>query len=234
MKPKPLRTLLGLFLAVDIAFVLIHLVWLALPSPPSALFSVNTDLGYAEFFQYIKVFCIVVLLSGSFSRQKHFVYLAWALFWSYMLFDDAFALHEKLGVWLLQARLVASHELGEMVVYAGMGGLLILLLVAAHLLANQTQRVVSRNLAMLASLFLLFSVGVDMLNEALAHSVPTLFHYGFDLLEDGGEMFATSMIFVWVFGHFNHFGLPSPSMFVYTLWQTLLSSVRGKRIKGVS
>jgi hypothetical protein len=234
MKPKPLRTLLGLFLAVDIAFVLIHLVWLALPSPPSALFSVNTDLGYAEFFQYIKVFCIVVLLSVSFIRQKHFVYLAWAFFWSYMLFDDAFALHEKLGVWLLQARLVSSHELGEMVVYAGIGGLLILLLVAAHLLANQTQKVVSRNLAVLASLFLLFSVGVDMLNGALAHSVPTLLHYGFDLLEDSGEMFATSMIFVWVFGHFNHFGLPSPSMFGYTLWQTLLSSVRGKRIKGVS
>lgn len=233
-RSKPLLTLLRLFLTVDVAFMLIHVVWLALPSPPNALFSVSTDLGYAEFFQYTKVFCIVVLLGVSFVHQKLFVYLAWALFWCYILFDDAFALHEKAGVWLLQARLVASQQAGEVVVYGGMGGLLILLLVVAHVLADQTQRVVSRNLALLASLFLFFSVGIDVFNGVSVHFIPTLLHYGFELLEDGGEMLAMSVTFVWVFGHFNRLEMPSPSATLINLWQTLLGLIRGKRIKRVS
>lgn len=205
MKTSASGLLLQLLLAADLGFFIIHLVWLALPSPGHALFSLGTDLGYAEWFQYLKTFWIVFILVVLFQPTRHFFYLAWSFFWGYILLDDALQIHERVGVWIANrlpflSGVQDAKDVGELAVYVLIGTLLVLLLVGAHLRTPHDQRGVSLGLTFFAGLFLLFSVGLDIIGGLVSAFFPSrLLNYGLSFLEDGGEMIVLSFAVSWLF-----------------------------------
>lgn len=197
--------LLRLLIAADLAFFVIHLVWLALPSPGHPAFALNTDLGYAEWFQYLKTFWMVVILIVLFRRTRAVFYLAWSFFWGYVLLDDSLRIHEQVGVWIAGHLSVLSgvqdaKDVGELAVYVVVGTLFLIPLVGAHTRAPRDQRDVALGLAFFAGLFVLFSVVLDIVGGLAGVLLSSrLVRYGFDFLEDGGEMIVLSFAVSWLF-----------------------------------
>jgi len=91
--------LLLVLLVADIAFVLAHYL-LTTGVLGDALFSLELDRGYAEFFQYAKVFSIAIMLLAITARSRVVGYGVWALLFLYLLIDDAFQIHEDFGGYL--------------------------------------------------------------------------------------------------------------------------------------
>ena len=205
MKISASSLLLQLLLAADVGFFVMHLVWLALPSPGHAFFSLSTDLGYGEWFQYLKTFWMVIILVVLFQRTRHIFYLAWSFFWVYIPLDDALQIHERVGVWIAESVPFLSgvrdaKDVGELIVYAVVGTLLILLLITAYYRTPRNQRGDSLGLTFFAGLFLFFSVVLDILGGLVSAFLPSrLLLYGFNFLEDGGEMIVLSFAVSWLF-----------------------------------
>src|SRR5690606_33827015 len=97
----PLRSailfLLFLLLAADAAFVLLHVVNENTSLFENRMYSVDRDRGYAEFFQYVKLYWIVLTLALLLWRTRSAVYAAWVVVFGYLLLDDAAQIHERGG-----------------------------------------------------------------------------------------------------------------------------------------
>ena len=92
--------LLYLFLATDLIFIIVHIIYKSnqVPSLAYAYYSIEEDKGYAELFQYIKEYWIALLLGFLAVQKRSFVYLGWSLLFFYILLDDSVQIHEKLGI----------------------------------------------------------------------------------------------------------------------------------------
>jgi len=200
VRPGVFRFLL-LLLAVDAVFILLHVIY-KLPVVFPALnlslgqeFAMNQDGGYAEVFQYLKEGFIVLVLSLVALRIRS--YIGWALLFVYLLADDSFKIHEKLGglvgerfdfpaLFNLQAR-----DIGELAVSAVFGLFLLAAIAIAYRLGDRRFRKSSRYLLLM--LFALAATGIvaDMLHEM---TDPRLLRALFSIIEDGGEMVVMSVI----------------------------------------
>ena len=81
----------------DAVFIFFHYLLHMTPVLENMLFSIGTDLGYAEFFLYTQELWIVVLLIAVSIRAKSAGYILWGALFEYLLFDDAMMLHELWG-----------------------------------------------------------------------------------------------------------------------------------------
>jgi hypothetical protein len=124
------------------------------------------------------------------------------LLFGYVLLDDSWQLHERLGRWLATRLTFPSMfglrpiDLGELTVLAVAGSSLVLMISIAYFLSSEQAKQIGRRLAVMLGLFIVFGVVVDAI-----HSM-TLGHTGAGiagLLEDGGEMFVMSIICGYVF-----------------------------------
>ncbi len=195
--------LLVLFLLVDVFIVLLdvsHFITGRLGDP---FFSIDTDRGFGESFQYVKEICVVLLLLFLAARKPSgFLYASWAIVFGCLWVDDCLMVHERLG------RLVSSHwgflpvchlrarDLGELCVLVPWGALLIGLIAVAHWLSGEAARRFSRGLFLLFVLLIVFGVVGDPL-----HSILTYSFWGDAIgskVEDGGEMVMMSLIFWYV------------------------------------
>jgi hypothetical protein len=198
LEKKSNRFLLLLLLA-DSIFILLHIGYSAglITSP---LFSIAEDLGYAEVYQYIKEYWIVLLLLILAIGRGRMIYLFWSLLFAYLLFDDSLQIHERLGLYLADALQLPpmwqlrAQDLGELAVAMVFGAFLFGLIGIAYRYGDRIAKQTSKHLFLLVVLVAFFGVLVDMLHSATRWAEPLWL-----LLEDGGEMVGMSVIAWYVF-----------------------------------
>lgn len=198
-----LRYGLLFLIGIDVAFILLHLsVELTTSSVPTSI-SITKDGSFPEIFQYIK-YGITGIILGRFALKFHSVlYGAWAILFTYILFDDWLALHEQGGLFLAHSLNIADtsflrgQDFGEIAITGIASLLIIVVILISHFRCKQHQdRKISRSLALLLGLLAVCGVGFDMLQIAVStlfSDAPVLSNI-FALLEDGGEMFVASLI----------------------------------------
>lgn len=208
--------LLCLFLATDLAFIALHLTYsytslLALDKLiPVSVFSLSTDRGYSELFQYIKEYWIALLLGLLALRNRSTLYLSWSLLFAFLLLNDAAGLHEKAGV-LLSKKLafegwfqIRAIDFGELLAAAIIGVLFLGAIAITHRQSDRSTRKFSKQLTMLLFALAFFGVPIDMLHVAMKTPAldPLLI-----ALEDGGELIVMSLITSFVLSR----SLPQPA-----------------------
>jgi len=194
---------LGLLLGADCVFILASIGYQFTDVVSFDFYSVETDRGYAEIFQYIKEFWIVLLLVLYFVRNRQLIYLIWAVLFGYILIDDSFMIHEKLGTFFseyfhfLPRWGLRPDDFGQFLVSCFFG---LPLLLAMGLVYNQCISIHKPNVKTLFKLLLvyvLFGIGMDMMHS-LANYFKVL-QFVFPTLEDGGEMLVMSVITWYVY-----------------------------------
>jgi hypothetical protein len=189
-------------LAIDAAFVAIHIIgWNAGWLGTHPLYSVETDGGYPERFQYGKWTFIGACMALCFWRTRNVIYFALALLYVYFLLDDSMSIHELVGghivVWtgLRPAFGLRAQDFGELIVTAAAGFSFLILCTSAYLgNADPDARHFARRMAALIVLLAAFGVGVDMLHIELSRFGSPLVDMLCGVIEDGGEMVMASVI----------------------------------------
>jgi hypothetical protein len=218
-----------LLMAADTAFVAIHLVHKHSTLLANDLYSLSKDGGYAEVFQYVKIYWIVIMLFALWSRTRERVYPAWMLLYGYLLCDDALQIHERVGGAIARswgygdAFSLEAKDFGELTLSAAFGVAFLALISMTYLRSTHAARNASKDLALLFGILVFFGVGVDMLHTAVEvpYVKPLL-----GVLEDGGEMFAVSVVCWYVLKLLERRGAAAA-----WLWQTGLRVVSARQLK---
>ncbi|HEY9831595.1 MAG TPA: hypothetical protein V6D26_13525 [Stenomitos sp.] len=201
LKDNSIR-LLYLFLATDLVFILIHLVYSYTGLISNSAFSLAQERGYAEIFQYIKEYWIALLLGVLAVKQRSVLYLGWSLLFFYLLLDDSLTIHETLGE-MASIRLgfqsmfnLQAKDFGEVLVSVCVGLFFLFFLAIAYRFARRIPRETSKYLIIMLFVLAAFGIAVDVLHSLLRFSSlePLL-----AMLEDAGEMVVMSVITWFVF-----------------------------------
>ncbi len=189
-----------LLILADFVFIGVHCINMT-PILSNSLFSIESDFGYAESFQYIKEFWITTLLFILAIKIRCIVYFFWSLLFMYLMFDDIFQIHEKFGVYLgiffeFQPMLnLRAQDFGELTASTLNGFLLFTFIGASYLISDNKAKRISKYLFVLVMLLAFFGVVVDMLHFAIPFGKSVL-----GLIEEGGEMLIMSVIVWFVYG----------------------------------
>lgn len=181
-------------------FAYVHLVVRDTPGllddNPSS-FSIVRERGFAETFQYIKSFWLVVMFLWLVRSTWQFGYVAWALTFAYIGLDDLLQIHEEVG-YRLSVRFqfsetlgLRSRDVGELAVFAVAGIVLAALLVIAYAFGNTGFRATTRRLLGFVAVFAFLGIFVDALHILF---LDTGAGWLFGLVEDGGELIVLSLI----------------------------------------
>ena len=186
-----------LLISADTAFVIVHLVHKFSPFIDNSLYSLETDRGYSEIFQYVKTYWIVIMLAALWWRTRECVYVVWMLLYTYLLCDDAFQIHEHGGDaiarhWDYESALgLRAQDFGELTVSGAFGLAFLVLILIMYLRSTRDARNASQDLALLFGVLVFFGVIIDMLHIVAGGGYGEVF---FGVVEDGGEMFAMSLV----------------------------------------
>lgn len=164
-------------------------------------FLLSTERGYAESFQYLKFFWVIILFVylTKFSGTKN--YIAWVILFLYLLCDDALQIHEKLGKSISQnfgftpPFNLRLRDFGELAISSVAGAILLPILIFAFRTGDTYFRRLSKDLFILIICLLFFGVFIDIIDIAL-----NIGHAG-ALIEDGGEMIVCSLILLIVINY---------------------------------
>ena len=185
----------------DLTFISLHTEAKLRDSDNSLLF-IDFDRGYAEFFQYLKICYVLLLITLLAFESRSWRLFAWTLPFLYLLGDDALQFHERGGEYLaqrfsLQARWeLRAADFGELAVSAFAGLLSLAILGIAYWRASKDERWVFQKMTALIAILAFFGVIIDLAHIALQ---PMLGDFDWiALLEDGGEMIATTLIVAFV------------------------------------
>ncbi|MBD1805808.1 hypothetical protein H6F98_10135 [Microcoleus sp. FACHB-SPT15] len=199
---KNTTRLLYLFLATDVIFILLHILYLPTDFASNPYLSIEKDQGYAELFQYIKEYWIALILSFLAWKNRSYLYLSWSILFCYLLLDDAISIHERIGS-KISYRLAFSPafnlravDFGELIVSACVGLFFLICIATAYRFSDRLSKKNSRYLIIFLLALALFGIVVDMLHIALQSPYwePSL-----ALIEDAGEMIVMSFIAWFVF-----------------------------------
>lgn len=194
-------------IAVDVTFIVGHFIHKATPYLPGLEFSIAEDRGYAEFFQYAKTLSLAGLLGLLAYRTRSLIYGVWSALFCLLFCDDAFSIHENLGVLISNALAlnpmfyVRSQDLGEIIVFATYGIVILAALLLAHRFDhNQTTRRTSVGIIMFLLALGGFAVVVDMLHvQAGSFALPRIILGLLTIAEDGGEMVVVSLLLWFIY-----------------------------------
>ena len=216
-----------LLIAGDMGFVLIHVVQkLWQPAVPDPLFWLGQDGGYAEMFQYLKLYWVTILFGALWARTREPVYAGWTLLYAYLLCDDALRIHEGGGgaiaaAWGYQPMLgLRAQDFGELTVSVGAGIVFLALIYAGYLRSTRRARDVSIDLALLFGLLVFFGVFLDMLPHLAPHKQVK---WVLGTIEDAGEMFTVSLVCWYMLGRSSS----APA----ALWPTVLQWLSARRTR---
>jgi hypothetical protein len=195
---------LVLLILADVAFLVLNILhtysgWGGILSSP--LFSLDMDRGHAEFYQYLKMFWVILLLIFMAFRSAPFLHLSWSALFLYLLLDDLLELHETLGAQVADMLVLQPVfglrpiDIGELAVSLFFGGLLFGLILLAWLLSDKTSRKFSNKILILVAILAFFGVFLDMLDIVIFGAGNSILN----LLENWGEMLVTSVIVWFVF-----------------------------------
>ncbi|MBH8552419.1 hypothetical protein I8751_08525 [Nostocaceae cyanobacterium CENA357] len=191
-----------LFLATDIGFILLHLVYSYSDLISNDIFSLEKDRGYSEIFQYVKEYWSALLLGLLAIQGRSLLYLSWSVLFFYLLLDDSVQIHENLGA-LISSKFsfpailnLRAVDLGELVVSAVVSLFFLIAIGINYRLGDRLSREVSKSLIILLFALAIFGVFMDMLHVVLSTPFldPLLI-----LVEDGGELMIMSLIVCFVF-----------------------------------
>lgn len=204
-------TLLILLLCADLAFIVLHIIYVETGWLHGSDFSLEADRGLPEAFQYVKQFWIAVALALTCWRTRISVYGSWALVFAFLLVDDAAQLHENVGRWLGQEYSLPavfglrSDDLGELI-FAGMVGLSMVTLVGIAVMRADAQlQRICRDMLLLVGALAFLGVVVDTLH-VIAYFKRSLWAQILLLVEDGGEMLVMSILTAYTFQIATHKG----------------------------
>jgi hypothetical protein len=119
------------------------------------------------------------------------------LLFLYVLCDDALRIHERYGEAIAayldyQSALgLRAKDFGELTVWAGFGLVLLALLAATYRRSAPASRQATHGLAVLFGVLAFFGAFVDMVHMAVRERV---LRHALGIIEDGGEMFAMSLV----------------------------------------
>ncbi len=189
-----------LLVGADFTFVVIHFLYKFTHNMECSLFCLTTDRGYAEIFQYIKYFWIVILLIYILRKTKNTSYISWILVFAFFFCDDAFQLHTKIGYYLIRNSQINPPfhlrllDIGEFVYFIISGAVLMGLLVWAYIRGGQIFKKISIDVLMLVLVIVFFGVFLDNFHVAFR-----LNGVGLSIIEDTGEMIVSSLILWYVY-----------------------------------
>ncbi len=190
-------------LAIDLAFVFLYFLVFLTDMTNNPLFSLETDRGYPEIYQYIKAFSIVVLLGSVLLRTRVIGYSAWCLLFLYLLLDDALGIHESVGNYIAVNMAFApaiglrARDFGELAVSAIAATLFLIPLALFYVRGPGAFKRASEHLLLLLVALAFFGVLVDLLHVAVKLGWKVTFLLG--VVEDGGEMVVMSIMAAYVF-----------------------------------
>lgn len=169
----------------------------------SNLFEIGHDHGYAEVYQYVKEFWIVILILTIFLKTKERGYIAWSLLFIYLLLDDAACIHERVGT------VIANHlefrpifglrlqDIGELSVTAISASFLLTLIVYSFVIGSKNFRYITIDLLIFLMAIAFFGVFIDMAH--MAFRLGREGNFMFRIIEDGGEMLTMSLVACYIY-----------------------------------
>ncbi|ARV57370.1 hypothetical protein BZZ01_00870 [Nostocales cyanobacterium HT-58-2] len=194
--------LLYLFLAMDVTFIILHIIYTYTGLISNASFSIEQDRGYAEIFQYFKEYWSVLLLGLLALRARSLLYLIWSLLFFYLLLDDSLQIHETLGMYI-SAKLnfsglfnLRAQDFGELAVSISVSLFFLVCISIAYYFSDRFSKKTSRYLIKALCFLALFGIVVDMVH-IMVKSPPLYSLLG--LIEDGGENVVMSIIVCFIF-----------------------------------
>jgi hypothetical protein len=201
------RTIFYLFLTADLVFIGVHGLHTAgLNYEGNVLFSdsrfgLSRDLGYSEVFEYIKLYWTAVGAGWLWWRTRQAVYGVGVVLFLFLVVDNGAALHERAGMWLIRmvdfgwgAEILGS-DMGQMVYWVGIGGILLTAGGAAYRRATPTHRRHVQQVAAGMGGLVLFGVIVDAIHKAVEMSTDAVWaDQVLTIVEDGGELVVISWI----------------------------------------
>ena len=201
---KPAVALLLLLTCTDAVFTLLHLIYVETDWLRGRPMSLEADGGPAETMQYVKEFWVGICMVFAFVSTRYLAYAVWALFFFFLLVDDAAQVHERVGFWLGQRYGFRApfglrpDDVGELL-FAGAVGVTMLGGVGAAVLRGTEQsRRISRDLLCLVFMLALFGIGVDVLH-VITYMGQSLMAQVLLVVEDGGEMIVMSAMAAYAF-----------------------------------
>ncbi len=184
-------------ISLDVVFIALHILYTFTNVLQDSGFSLETDQGYGEVYQYFKWVGILLLLGALYKKKRAFLYLHWLFLFSYLFLDDALLIHETAGAWLatlLQLPSVYSlqgYDLGELIISAFAGFFFLTTLLLSYPLSEPTSREVSQNLIIMLAGLAFIGVFGDLIH-AMAKNAWLSAWLG--VAEDGGELILVSLI----------------------------------------
>jgi hypothetical protein len=195
---------LAAFLLVDLMFMGAHALHSWSPWLKSGKFSIERDHGFAELFQYLKQLLLALGLLAVSLRTRGWVFAGWAMFFGFLLLDDMFQVHERVGrrfgseLGIPAMFGLRTDDYGE-IAYAAILGLgLVVFVTLALRHGDALARRFSADLLCLLVALALFAVLFDTLHTMAYFRAPML-AAPLALLEDGGEMLVLSLITIYAF-----------------------------------
>lgn len=220
------RTLLLLLIAADLAFIVLHVIYVQTGLLRGRPFSLEADNGLPEAYQYVKQFWVAVCMAALYRRSRAIVYLGWSIVFAFLLLDDAFQFHEHVGKWLgaEYALPVAfglrPDDIGELMFAASIGGVTMLLIGFGFWRGDADARSLTRDMVLLLVALAALGVGVDVLHVITYFKAPLLAQVLL-IVEDGGEMIVVSIMAAYMFNALNHGGRAT-----FDLWGTMRDTAR--------
>ncbi|GAA3979996.1 hypothetical protein [Allohahella marinimesophila] len=184
---------LAILLAGDALFIGLHILD-TVSDWQNPAFSLEEDRSFSELYQYLKWLMISLLLGVIILRQQATAYLVWVVVFLYFLFDDSMSIHEQVSR-SIRGPLNLSHPVVEFIFSLTVGAAMLLMLSVAWVKGNEAFRKFSLDVFLLIGVLAFFGVGVDLVHPYAWHW-DLSFEAG--LVEDGGEMFAASLIAAYV------------------------------------
>lgn len=162
----------------------------------------DMDKSFAELLASSQLFATaVVLLVLTMQRRGGGVYLGWALLFLMTVVDDLGRVHET-GARLLGSAYdlpvfpgLRPEDTGELVTWAALGVVPVVVLIVLHRRATRADRADSWGFAALFALLLFFAIGVDMLHIIVRPLGGPGLALALVTIETFGEIMASSLIF---------------------------------------
>jgi hypothetical protein len=202
--------MLLLFICADAVFIIVHMIKVPLinagliDSSLMNTLSIVNDSSFADVFQYLKYFWVMILLALLSLKVKSIYFIPWVLLFLYFLLDDMLQIHETFG------RVIGANfepmlglrgvDFGELVVSAIAGSVIFSSIAIAFWKGNQFFRAFSLDMLFLVGVLVAFGVGLDILHSAVHSFFPT-FSDILGTIEDGGEMVSMSLLVWYTFLH---------------------------------
>jgi hypothetical protein len=198
--------LLLLLISTDLLFVLLHIMHTHSPFFNHRYWNIAIDRGFAESFQYVKEFWVVLMFFILAVRKRRSFYLSWSLFFGYLLLDDSFKIHERLGKKIsnyfhfVPTFGLRSQDFGELSVSIIFGSILLIFIVISYYYASKDEKNLAKHIMLMIIILCFFGIFFDMIASIIMNYTQSrLIQTILIILEDSGEMIVMSVIVWFVF-----------------------------------